>query len=71
MSGDEIRVTISRAEHDELGRLRAMERYIGSIFDDWVSSVADLMALYEDGLSWDEVLPLAVEELREAREARP
>ena len=62
-----ITVQVDATEYVELARLRAMERHIGSIFDDWIGSIADLMALYEDDLSWDEVLPLAVEELRELR----
>ena len=59
----------------ELSEIMAANRYIGSIVDDWVASVGALMALYADGLSWDEVVPCAVDEIREARgldrEVRP
>ena len=62
-----ITIRVTAEEHVELIRLRAMERYVGQIMDEWVGSIADLMALY-DGLAWDEVLPMAVEEITEARQ---
>ena len=63
-----ITVRVTAEEHVELMRLRAMERYVGQIMDEWVGSIADLMALYDDGLAWDEVVPMAVEEITEARQ---
>ena len=63
-----ITVRVTAEEHVELIRLRAMERYVGQIMDEWVGSIADLMALYDDGLAWDEVVPMAVEEITEARQ---
>ena len=63
-----ITVRVTAEEHVELIRLRAMERYVGQIMDEWVGSIADLMALYDDGLAWDEVVPMVVEEITEARQ---
>ncbi len=63
-----ITVHVDAEEHVELVRLRAMERFVAQVFDEWVGSVADLMALY-DGYTWDEVLPMAVEEITASRNA--
>jgi len=55
---------------DELAREAALhhkERFLSSIVDEWLSTCSGLMALYESGLNWDEVLALAVEEITEAR----
>lgn len=66
-----IKVQVDAADYAELHRLKAMERFVAQVFDEWVSGCADLMALYGDGLGWDEVLACAVEEIRSARLAVP
>lgn len=63
---DDVTISVSREEHAEMGRLKAMERFVSSLFDDWIDGCSELMALYPD-LGWDEVLALAVEEITEAR----
>jgi hypothetical protein len=51
----------------EVRRLQSLERFVGDLFDEWVGTCSDLMALY-DGLSWDETIPLAASEIRGLRE---
>ena len=64
---DDVTISVSREEHAEMGRLKAMERFVSSVFDDWIDGCSTLMALYPD-IGWDEVLALAVEEITEARD---
>lgn len=61
-----IKVQVDAKDYEELGRLRAMERFVSNVFDDWVDGCAELMALYPD-LGWDEVLACAVQEIKDAR----
>lgn len=50
----------------EIAEALAVEAYVGSVFDDWVQSIAALMALYP-GEPWDVALTLAVGEITDGR----
>lgn len=63
------RLSVEQIREAELERLRALERAVDSLFDGLVHSMADLFALYKEADGWDEVLALAVDEIRESRAA--